>query len=477
MQYQVFQNCGATSLPSARFKEGDKFRKFSQISFRNTGMPALVNGIQPKIPKLSVNQNFHSFPSVTHSSQFQIGFSNAVTPMYTSIYGILDIGIRFSSPHYRVLAKMPFSQVSRVKSKCENLGVRDGTAKNTLPLDTFSMHRRQKKSLAAYRRSFIVGYHAAVSKQPPKASSLSSRRSALGSDKMLTQEDQLVDNVRKDADFSPSISTSPVSNKNQGSKSTEKERKQSRSKKNKGQITSTSASSDVAPNESTESSSHAKNFNITKTSQSAQASKVRYVSIHVCVCLRVFIQILCWRIRFFSFYLICNISTNIAVFQSSSTGNKPVEVPDSSVSTEKQSKKATATSNKKGKSREVANRSPKKQMVQRMGKINNLEQKPLKKLYPPSGKSVVVVESVTKAKVIQGYLGDMYEVLPSYGHVRDLAARSGSVRPDDDFSMVWEVPSTSWTHLKSIKVALSRYGIFFPLITNDLSNSDVSMRH
>uniref|UniRef100_A0A7N0VE90 DNA topoisomerase n=1 Tax=Kalanchoe fedtschenkoi TaxID=63787 RepID=A0A7N0VE90_KALFE len=77
------------------------------------------------------------------------------------------------------------------------------------------------------------------------------------------------------------------------------------------------------------------------------------------------------------------------------------------------------------------------------------------KLYPPSGKSVVVVESVTKSKVIQGYLGDMYEVLPSYGHVRDLAARSGSVRPEDDFSMLWEVPSAAWTHLKSIKVALS----------------------
>ncbi|ONK79378.1 uncharacterized protein A4U43_C01F5750 [Asparagus officinalis] len=76
-------------------------------------------------------------------------------------------------------------------------------------------------------------------------------------------------------------------------------------------------------------------------------------------------------------------------------------------------------------------------------------------LYPPSGKSVVVVESVTKARVIQNYLGDMYEVLPSYGHVRDLAGRSGSVRPDDDFSMVWEVPASAWTHLKSIKVALN----------------------
>ncbi|KAL2974810.1 hypothetical protein AAZX31_14G123900 [Glycine max] len=79
-----------------------------------------------------------------------------------------------------------------------------------------------------------------------------------------------------------------------------------------------------------------------------------------------------------------------------------------------------------------------------------------KPLYPPTRKSVVVVESVTKAKVIKRYLGDMYEVLPSYGHVRDLAARSGSVRPDDDFSMVWEVPPPAWTHLKSIKVALSR---------------------
>ncbi|KAG9448601.1 hypothetical protein H6P81_008566 [Aristolochia fimbriata] len=79
----------------------------------------------------------------------------------------------------------------------------------------------------------------------------------------------------------------------------------------------------------------------------------------------------------------------------------------------------------------------------------------LRPLHPPSGKSVLVVESMTKANVIQRYLGDSYEVLPSYGHVRDLAARAGSVRPDDDFSMVWEVPSSAWTHLKTIKVALS----------------------
>lgn len=93
-----------------------------------------------------------------------------------------------------------------------------------------------------------------------------------------------------------------------------------------------------------------------------------------------------------------------------------------------------------------------------MGKVKPQGKMTLKQLYPATGRTVVVVESATKAKVIQGYLGDMFEVLPSYGHVRDLAARSGSVRPDDDFSMVWEVPSAAWTHLKSIKVALTGYG-------------------
>ena len=97
----------------------------------------------------------------------------------------------------------------------------------------------------------------------------------------------------------------------------------------------------------------------------------------------------------------------------------------------------------------------------------------LKPLYPPIGKSVVVVESVAKAKVIQGYLGDMYKVLPSYGHMRDLAARRGSVRPDDDFSMVWEVPSSAWTHLESIKVALSGYEVSLSKFSAILSWANV----
>ncbi|WZY86125.1 hypothetical protein YC2023_032509 [Brassica napus] len=109
-------------------------------------------------------------------------------------------------------------------------------------------------------------------------------------------------------------------------------------------------------------------------------------------------------------------------------------------------------------SAKASNTPKQKQVPQATPMQNSIEhrgQNASKPLFPPSGKSVIVVESITKAKVIQGYLGDMYEVLPSYGHIRDLASRSGSVRPDDDFSMVWEVPSSAWTHIKSIKMALN----------------------
>ena len=51
---------------------------------------------------------------------------------------------------------------------------------------------------------------------------------------------------------------------------------------------------------------------------------------------------------------------------------------------------------------------------------------------------VVVVESPTKAKTINKYLGDGYKVLASYGHVRDLPEKDGSVLPDEDFKMIYE---------------------------------------
>ena len=52
---------------------------------------------------------------------------------------------------------------------------------------------------------------------------------------------------------------------------------------------------------------------------------------------------------------------------------------------------------------------------------------------------VVVVESPAKAKTINRYLGRGYEVLASFGHVRDLPAKDGSVDPESDFRMLWEV--------------------------------------
>jgi DNA topoisomerase I len=68
--------------------------------------------------------------------------------------------------------------------------------------------------------------------------------------------------------------------------------------------------------------------------------------------------------------------------------------------------------------------------------------------------NVVVVESPAKAKTINKYLGKDYVVLASYGHVRDLPAKDGSVRPDDDFSMLWEVEGKGEKRLKDILAAL-----------------------
>src|SRR5690606_11966636 len=68
--------------------------------------------------------------------------------------------------------------------------------------------------------------------------------------------------------------------------------------------------------------------------------------------------------------------------------------------------------------------------------------------------NVVIVESPAKAKTINKYLGSDYKVLASFGHVRDLPAKDGSVRPDEDFAMSWEVDSSSSKRLADIIKAL-----------------------
>jgi DNA topoisomerase-1 len=67
---------------------------------------------------------------------------------------------------------------------------------------------------------------------------------------------------------------------------------------------------------------------------------------------------------------------------------------------------------------------------------------------------VVVVESPAKAKKINEYLGRGYKVLASYGHVRDLPPKDGSVLPEDDFDMKWEIATDSKKHIKAIVDAL-----------------------
>ena len=67
---------------------------------------------------------------------------------------------------------------------------------------------------------------------------------------------------------------------------------------------------------------------------------------------------------------------------------------------------------------------------------------------------LVVVESPAKAKTINKYLGKDYKVLASYGHIRDLPSKDGSVNPDEDFKMVWELSSGGKKRLNDIVTAL-----------------------
>lgn len=67
---------------------------------------------------------------------------------------------------------------------------------------------------------------------------------------------------------------------------------------------------------------------------------------------------------------------------------------------------------------------------------------------------VVVVESPAKAKTINKYLGSNYKVLASFGHVRDLPAKDGSVLPDEDFSMKWGTSTAAAKRLSEITKAL-----------------------
>ena len=68
--------------------------------------------------------------------------------------------------------------------------------------------------------------------------------------------------------------------------------------------------------------------------------------------------------------------------------------------------------------------------------------------------NIVIVESPAKAKTINKYLGASYEVLASFGHVRDLPAKNGSVDPEANFQMIWEIDPKAAGRLNDIAKAL-----------------------
>jgi DNA topoisomerase-1 len=71
-------------------------------------------------------------------------------------------------------------------------------------------------------------------------------------------------------------------------------------------------------------------------------------------------------------------------------------------------------------------------------------------------KNLVIVESPAKAKTISKYLGKDFEVMASYGHVRDLVPKEGAVDPNNDFAMKYQVIERSEKHVNAIVRALKK---------------------
>ncbi|MBL8675674.1 MAG: type I DNA topoisomerase, partial [Rhodospirillales bacterium] len=88
--------------------------------------------------------------------------------------------------------------------------------------------------------------------------------------------------------------------------------------------------------------------------------------------------------------------------------------------------------------------------------------------------NVVVVESPAKAKTIGKYLGPGYRVLASFGHVRDLPAKDGSVRPDEDFAMDWEIDPKSQKRVSDIADAVRGAKILYLATDPDREGEAIS---
>lgn len=335
--------------------------------------------------------DFFLFRGRSDGSKGALSIHSHLKPRNSFCYMPLDNGIRFSSLNCEPFSKRYFSQLSRVKIGNEKIGVNDARSGGG-GKSWLNKHRKRNNAVSARGKSNATSSSISASEDVKPVNSTS---------------EQLVGDGVEGAKLGSS-----VSNTKQNSKPSARQQQQSRSKKKKEQLSATVASVQASVGKSCKSVSLAKSSKC----QSEQCPDL--------------------------------------TSEKTSPENTLEQPLASSALTKRQSKKNSGNCGRKKKSAKASKASLQRQTPEEMVIVPQ-GQNTQNPLYPPSGKSVMVVESVTKAKVIQGYLGNTYEVLPSYGHVRDLAARSGSVRPDDDFSMVWEVPSAAWTHLKSIKVALT----------------------
>jgi len=71
-------------------------------------------------------------------------------------------------------------------------------------------------------------------------------------------------------------------------------------------------------------------------------------------------------------------------------------------------------------------------------------------------KNLIIVESPAKAKTIKKYLGKDFEILASYGHVRDLVPKEGAVDPEHDFAMKYQVIDKNERHVEAIAKAVAK---------------------